>query len=116
MALGVVFGKRRFGAVGGLAAAKAGDPDRCACERPRKRLQLAHAATGMPGFDAFVKAVQAVFRRIGVDIGLFGLIAADVNVVLAFGLVDQRHRLWEEAAGLQASRHRSAGDDCRFQP
>jgi hypothetical protein len=82
-------------------AAKAGDPEGCPFERARKRLHLARATTGMPGFDAVVKAVQAVLGGIGVDIVLFGIKALDQDAIGFFGLVDQRHGLVEEPAGLQ---------------
>ncbi|CAK7255183.1 exported protein of unknown function [Shinella sp. WSC3-e] len=100
-AFGVELRERRVGTVAGLAAAKAGDPEGCPFECARKRLQLAHAATGVARLDALVEAVEAVLRGIGVDIVLAGMITRDGDAVLVLGLVDEVDGLLEEAAGLQ---------------
>ncbi len=55
----------------------------------------------MPGFDAVIKAVGTILRGIGVDVCLFRMKTLDQDAIGLFGLVDQRHRLVEEAAGLQ---------------
>jgi hypothetical protein len=55
----------------------------------------------LTGFNALVEAIHPVLGNIGVEIGLFWLEALDLDVVLAFRLVDQCQRLRKETAGLQ---------------
>jgi hypothetical protein len=121
--LGVVFGKRRGGAVARLAAAKAGDPDLGPGKRPGEWLQLAHIAAGMARLDAVVETVQPVGCNESVDVVRLRVEAIDGDVVAVFGLADEIKRLLEEPAGFkrrygdgQAMRSDRGGDHLVLDP
>ncbi|MNE60904.1 hypothetical protein D3C80_1560810 [compost metagenome] len=56
---------------------------------------------GVTRLDAFVKAIETVFRGIGVDIVLLGPEATDFNAETFLGFIDEIDGFLEQTAGFQ---------------
>lgn len=98
IAIRIKFGERRRGAIAGLAATKAGDPEGGAVQRLAKRDQLSDMTAGVTGFNTLVKTVEPIFSGIGVDIVLLGPEAADFNAETLLGFIDEIDGFPEQAA------------------